>query len=259
MILRTGTPRRRGNLGIGLIIAAVAVLSYCSSQEHNAVTGRTQYLSMTPEQEIALGLETAPLMAQEHGGLSTDPQASERVEKIGARLVTTNREATANWQFKFHLLADPRTVNAFALPGGQIFITEGLYHQLKSDDQLAGVLAHEIGHVAGRHSAAQLAKQQLSQGLTGAAVVASGDATTGQMAAIASHLMNLRYGRDDELESDALAVRFMAEAGYKPEAMIEVLHILARNDGRGGPEFFSTHPNPDHRIAQLEEIIATAK
>ena len=256
MLYYGARPRRRGSLGIALVIAAVAILSYCSSQEHNEVTGRTQYLAMSAEEEIALGLQTAPVMAEQFGGLSSDTQARAKVARIGDALVRANQEATGRWQFDFHLLADPNTVNAFALPGGQIFITEGLYRRLRSDDQLAGVLAHEIGHVVGRHSAAQLAKQRLTQGLTGAVVVASGDAGSGQLAQVAGRMINMRYGRDDELESDLLAVRFMKEAGYDPQGMIEVLHILAEAGGSGGPEFFSTHPNPENRIARLEAAIA---
>ncbi len=250
-------PRRRGSLGVGLLIAAIAIISYCSSQETNNVTGKTQYLAMSTKQEIALGLQTAPIMANEYGGLSSDPAASARVAEVGARLVEANRKDIAQWRFQFHLLSDAKTVNAFALPGGQIFITQGLLKRLKNDDQLAGVLAHEIGHVAGRHSAAQLAKQQLTQGLTGAVVIASGDANSGQVAAVAGQLINLRYGRADELESDALALRFMPSAGYDPHAMLDVLRILKQASGpRGGPAFFSTHPNPDLRIAELEKLLA---
>lgn len=251
-------PRRRGSLGAGLLIAVVVIISYCSSQETNTVTGKTQYLAMSTKQEIALGLQTAPMMANQYGGLSKDQAASAHVASVGAKLVEANRADISQWRFQFHLLGDTKTVNAFALPGGQIFITQGLLNRLKNDDQLAGVLAHEIGHVAGRHSAAQLAKQQLTQGLTGAVVVASGDASSGQVAAMAGQLINLRYGRGDELESDALAVRFMPGAGYDPRAMLEVLHILKQASGpRGGPAFFSTHPDPDLRILQLEKLMAS--
>ena len=258
MMYRSGMPRRRGNLGIGLLVALVAIISYCSSQEFNEVTGRKQYLAMTTDQEIALGLETAPVMAKQFGGLSPDKKAQARVDGIGNRLVRMNESDMHEWKFQFHLLADTKTINAFALPGGQIFITRGLYDQLESDGQLAGVLAHEIGHVVGRHSAAQLAKQHLTQGITGAVVVASGDAGNAQLAAMAGQLMNLRYGRDDELESDALAVRFMGTTGYDPRAMLGVLGVLARSGGSSGPEFFSTHPNPDNRIARLQAAIAQA-
>jgi predicted Zn-dependent protease len=159
-------------------------------------------------------------------------------------------------------LADEQTVNAFALPGGQIFITAGLLSKLSTEGQLAGVLGHEIGHVVGRHSAEQLAKARLTQGLTGAAAIATYDpdnpaSQTGAIAAaMIGKLLNMRYGREDELESDRLAVRLTGESGYDPRAMIEVMRILEQaGGGARGPEFAQTHPNPGNRIAEIEQAI----
>jgi predicted Zn-dependent protease len=184
------------------------------------------------------------------------------VETVGERIVANSAAAQSNYPFKFHLLADPQTVNAFALPGGQIFITEALFSRLRTEGQLAGVLGHEIGHVVGRHSAEHIAKQQLTQGLTGAVVLSTydpndpGSQRTAQVAMVIGQLVNMKFGREDELESDRLGVRFMAEAGYDPRAMIEVMRILAEaGGGAGPPEFFSTHPNPENRIARIEEAI----
>ena len=108
-----------------------------------------------------------------------------------------------------------------------------------------------------RHGAQQMAKSQLTQGLSGAAVVASGDYGAGQMAAMVGQMVNMRYGRGDEIEADTLGVRLMHEAGYNPEAMIEVMHILEQSrKGGNPPEFFSTHPNPENRIQRIREAIA---
>ncbi|MDX5348824.1 MAG: M48 family metalloprotease, partial [Hymenobacteraceae bacterium] len=168
------------------------------------------------------------------------------------------------YQFDFHLLADEQTVNAFALPGGQIFITAGLLRRLQTEGQLAGVLGHEIGHVIARHSAQQLAKARLTQGLTGAAAVATYDPenpTTGASAAAAAaligKLMNLSYSREHELESDKLAVKFTTNAGYDPKSMIEVMQILEEASGGGssGPEFIQTHPNPGNRSTRIQQAI----
>jgi predicted Zn-dependent protease len=167
------------------------------------------------------------------------------------------------YQFEFNVLADEETINAFALPGGPIFITAGLLNHLETEGQLAGVLAHEMGHVAARHSAEHIAKAQLTEGLAGAAVIAAYDPenpqSSQQTAAIAAaigQVINMKYGRDDELESDSLGVRFMAEAGYDPYAMVRVMEILAEaNQGAGPPEFFSTHPNPERRIENIQAAI----
>lgn len=245
-----------GRLLLGLLVAAMALISYFSSESYNPITGETQRVALTADQEIALGLQAAPSMMEEYGGFSSDADAQRNVDIVGRRIITESAVKETGWRFRFHLLADPNTINAFALPGGQVFITEGLYRLLKSDDQLAGVLAHEVGHVVARHGAEHIAKQQLTQGLTSAAIIASSDQRTGQMAAIVGQLVTLKYGRSDELESDRLGVRFMSEAGFNPQAMIEVMQILARaSHGARTPEFFSTHPNPENRIERIREAI----
>lgn len=213
---------------------------------------------MTVDQEIALGLQSRGPMVQQHGGLHPSSEGQAIVKRIGNRLVDNSIARRTNYQYDFHLLADPRTVNAFALPGGQVFITEALFSQLENEDQLAGVIGHEIAHVVARHGAERIAKQQLTEGLTGAAVIASGDYSTAQAAAMIANVVNMSYGRDQELESDDLGVRFMMEAGYDPSQMIGVMDILERasgGDGQRQPEFFSTHPSPDNRREKIMESI----
>ena len=250
---------RRGGMGrlvIGLVVAGIALLSYCSSSEFNPVTGEKQYVSLTPKQEIALGLQALPEMMAQHGGAHADESLQAVVDRIGRQLVTASAARETGWQFDFHLLADPETVNAFALPGGQVFITYALFRQLESPAQLAGILGHEIGHVVARHSAQRMAKADLTQGLLGAVVVASESASSAQVAAVVGQMVNMKFGRDDELESDRLGVVFMSNAGYDPRAMIGVMEILARaGGGARQPEFFSTHPNPDNRIMQIRQAI----
>ena len=259
--------QRRRPAGIGLIIAVlVAVFSlirYYGSSQVNPVTGEKQRVAgITAEQEIALGLQSAPQMAREFGGVSRDARADALVDAVGERLVSRSGAGKSPYQFDFHVLNDNKTVNAFALPGGQIFITEALLARLKTEGQLAGVVGHEIGHVVGRHGAEHIAKQQLTQGLTGAAVLATYDPNnprsgqTAQMALLIGQLVNMKFGRADELESDKFGVQYMADAGYDPRSMIEVMKILAEaGGGRGGPEFFQTHPNPENRIGQIEKAI----
>lgn len=251
---------------IGIIFAVFALGSYYFGTEKfdNPVTGRTQRVSLSPKEEIALGLNSAPEMARQFGGLHPDQRLRDMVERVGQRLVQANPEITQSpYYFQFHLLADDDTVNAFALPGGQIFITYGLLKLLKTEDEVAGVLSHEICHVVGRHSNEQMAKAQLSQGLVGAVVMAGGDEygqAAGQVAQFVSQLKNTSYSRDDEMESDRLGVRFMIRAGYDPEAMITVMEVLKKAaGGRTPPEFLSTHPDPGHRIELLREIIRQSR
>ena len=258
-------PRGRsgnGRLLIGIIIAAIALFSYFGSSVDNPVTGEKQHINITEDQEIALGVQAAPEMAEQYGGLHPDQRAQEIVDAVGKRVVERSVASKTNYPFEFHLLADGETVNAFALPGGQIFITYGLYKRLQTDGQLAGVLGHEIGHVVARHGAEHIAKQQLTEGLTGAVVLSTYDPSNptsqqaAMMAMLAGQLINMKFGRDDELESDQLGVRLMSEAGYDPRSLIAVMKILEEaSGGARQPEFFSTHPNPDNRVERIQQAI----
>lgn len=254
------TYRRRRGTSIKLIIAAgiilFSVIKYFSNTEENPWTGRKQHITLNPDQEIQLGLQSAPRMAQQYGGLYPDQKLQALVKNVGKKLVRNSIAARTPYQFDFHLLRDPNTVNAFALPGGQVFITYGLLKLLKNEDQLAGVLGHEIGHVVGRHSAERIAKQNLTQGVIQGVLVGSGDYGTAQTAAMIGNIINMKYGRQDELESDKLGVFFMSDAGYDPTQMIGVMEILKKASGGSRvPEFQSTHPNPEHRIEHIKEAI----
>ena len=256
-------PRRRSlasMLMIFLIVGGFSLFRYFSSSQVNEITGETQYVSISPQEEIALGLQSAPSMIQQYGGLHPDQNAQQIVDQVGERLVNNTVVRASGYRYDFHLLADANVVNAFALPGGQVFITAALYSKLKNIDQLAGVIGHEIGHVIHRHGAERIAKMELTQGLTGAAVVASGDYNTAQAAQMIGNLINMKYGRDQELESDDWGVLLMMEAGYDPYELIGVMDIL--EDASGGsrvPEFQSSHPSPENRREKIEESIEKYK
>jgi len=248
-----------------LVVVLFAVASYYlgTKRKDNPITEETQRMSV--EQEIALGLQAAPQMAQQHGGLHADAEAQRAIDEIGERIVARSAAGRTPYRFDFHLLADDRTINAFALPGGQIFITAGLAGRLRTEGEIAGVLAHEVGHVVGRHAAEQMAKAQRTQGLASAAAIAAYDpgnpagAGYEQIAALITQAVTMKYGRDDELQSDALGVQFMAAAGYDPRALVGVLQALeAAAGGSRSPEFFSTHPNPERRVEHIEQAIREA-
>lgn len=249
-------------LGMGLLVAFFGLISYLASGVKNPITGETQRVKMTPQEEVTLGLQARGEMAQEFGGLYQDKALQDYIDSVGLKIVQQSGAAQAGYPFDFHLLQDPQTVNAFALPGGQVFITMGLMRRLQSEAQLAGVLAHEISHVIARHGAEHLAKQQLGAALVTAVGVATTDEygrgrESAVIAQAVNQMVSLRYGRQDELESDRLGVRFMSEAGYNPKAMIEVMQILeATRKGGSPPEFLSSHPNPGNRAQQLDAIIA---
>ncbi len=251
---------RRGGGKIRLLIAGgiilFAVFKYCSSAETNPYTGKEQHITLSAEEEIAIGLQSAPQMAQQHGGLHPDSRYQALVDAVGKKLVDNSIARETPYKYDFHLLADDRTINAFALPGGQIFITYALFAKLETEDQLAGVLGHEIGHVVGRHSADRISKQGLTQGILSGVAVGSESQATTQMAAMIANVINMKYGREDELESDDLGVLFMLRAGYDPEEMVGVMKILKAAGGPNRtPEFQSTHPDPENRIEKIREAI----
>jgi predicted Zn-dependent protease len=247
---------RRGSwkirIFIGLVIVAFALVQRCNNKEENPYTGRVQNINMSADQEIAIGLQSAPEIAQQHGGLYPDERFQTLVDAVGSRLVNNSIARETPYQYEFHLLADDRTINAFALPGGQIFITYALFKQL-NESQLAGVLGHEIGHVIGRHSAERIAETNFWKTV---AMGASVGADAGSIVSGIGQNTLLTNGRGDELESDDLGVLFMIQSGYEPEEMIQVMKILKQAAGPDRvPEFQSTHPDPDNRIEKIRQAI----
>lgn len=242
---------------IGLAIVAFAFVQKCNNKQENPYTGRVQNIDMTAEQEIAIGLQSAPEMAAQHGGLHPDSRYQALVDAVGNKLVQNSVARETPYKYEFHLLADERTINAFALPGGQVFITYALFSQLENEDQLAGVLGHEIGHIIGRHSAERIAESNFWKTVTMGANVG---ADAGNIVAGIGQNTLLTNGREDELESDELGVLFMINSNYNPEALIGVMEILKSAAGPNRvPEFQSTHPDPDNRIERIKAAISKYK
>ncbi len=243
------------------VIALFSIVTYLFSTQTNTVTGQKQHIAISQQQEQQLGLQEAPQMAQQFGGLDPDTAAQKVVSDVGTGIQAHSDAAKSPYHIQYFLLADHQTINAFALPGGPVFITRALFDKLQTRGQLAGVLGHETGHVAARHTAQQLAKQKLTAGVAGAAVVGTSDSNNYyQHAAEASAvtgLLNLKYTRDDEKEADKLGVRFMSEAGYDPRAMVGVMEILdqASSGSPRGPDFLQTHPAPQNRIPLIKDEI----
>jgi beta-barrel assembly-enhancing protease len=256
----SGGSRLRLILGIG--IALFSIITYYAHTSVNSVTGEKQHVSMSADQEIALGLQSAPEMAAQMGGEAdaNDPREQE-VSKIGGEIVEKSDASRSPYQYQFHLLNDTQTVNAFALPGGQVFITRGLYDKLSDEAELAAVLGHETGHVVERHSAQQIEKGQLGQGLVLATgVAASGDRNgyaAAAAAAMADQLIQLRFSREDESQADQRGLQYMTQAGFDPTAMIDLMKILQQLSAGGStPEFLQTHPDPGNRIQAIQDWLA---
>nr|WP_242028138.1 M48 family metalloprotease [Pseudanabaena sp. FACHB-2040] len=248
-------------LVIGVLFALFGLFNYFTAVSENPITGEKQRVSLSPQEEIILGQQGRQDVMQEFGGLYSDQVLQNYVDQVGQEVVGRSAAAQSPYPFEFHLLDNPNTVNAFALPGGQIFVTTGLLRQLTAESQLAGVLGHEIAHVIARHGSEHLARRQLGVALVNAiGVAASDDPTNGRQAAMiaqaVNQLVNLNYGRQDELESDRLGFEFMTAAQYNPEGLVELMEILDRaREGGQSPEFLNSHPNPGNRVERLESLI----
>jgi len=239
-------------------LVALALAAALAGCVRNPVTGERQLTLVSSEQEVALGKQSAEEVRQTMG-IYDDPKAKAYVEAIGLRMATTSERPRIPWTFE---IVDDDTVNAFALPGGPIFVTRGILTHLGSEAELAAVVGHEIGHVTARHSVQQLSKAQLAQVGLGLGAVLSPDlAQYGQLASVGLQVLFLKYGRDAERQSDELGFRYMTGAGYDPRAMPGVFRMLGRASalaGGGGrvPERMSTHPDPENREARAAERAA---
>ncbi len=254
---------RRGGLKfrliIGVAIVAFAYLRKCSQRQENPYTGKMQTISLNTEQEIQIGIRQAPAMANQHGGLYPNNQYQAYIDQIGKKLVDNSIAKKSAYKYEFHLLKDDRAINAFALPGGQIFITYALFSKLTdsngrlNEDMVAGVLGHEIGHVLGKHSNERISEANFWKLIT---MGASVGADMGNLANSIGQQTLLKNGRGDELESDEIGVKLMLDAGYDPRYLINVMEILKAAAGPNRvPEFQSTHPDPENRIQKIKEAI----
>jgi predicted Zn-dependent protease len=239
----------------GLFLLAI-LLAGCAT---NPVTGRKQFSLVSPEQELEMGREGFPAVVAEYG-IYEDSTVQRYVSGIGMKLAKVSHLPNLEWHFT--VIDDP-AVNAFAMPGGYIYVTRGILAHLNSEAQLAGVLGHEIGHVTARHSAQQLSQQQIAGlGLGVASIFSRTVATYGQAAQQALGLMFLKYSRDHENEADALGVDYATKAGYDPVEIPATYTMLKRVSDRAGqrlPGYMSTHPDPGDREVRTTNLAAAAR
>jgi len=248
-------------LGIGRLSCVVLAfasmgLGACST---NPTTGRSQLNLLSREDEVRLGTDARPQMLNEYGGEVKSEELRNYVIEIGRKLAaqTEGDNPTLPWEFA---LLDSDVINAFAIPGGKVFVSRGLAARMTNEAQMAGVLGHEIGHVTARHINEKMTRSTLANaglGIIGVAIGAGGDAIAG-LADQAVQLTLLSYDRGQESEADELGMRYMTKVGYNPIGQLQLMQILKAAAGEGKqPEFMSTHPLPDTRIKRIEELLAT--
>jgi beta-barrel assembly-enhancing protease len=212
----------------------------------------------SPEQDIQVGKQAA-LDAEKQLPLCDDPKVDAYLTKIGMRLVAHLNTQGVQYPWEFHCVND-KAINAFALPGGYVFVNRGVIEAADDEAQLAAVMAHEVSHVALRHGTNQATKAEMTQGFLGLAGALFGGSTSGalltQLGTFAAGGVLLRYSRADETQADVMGTQVLYDSGYDPRALSQFFEKLqAAANGKNPPEFFSDHPSPDHRVDRVDEEI----
>jgi predicted Zn-dependent protease len=243
-----------------IILLFALLITACAT----SITGRRQLMIVSEDSAIAASKTAYTEMLKpyaEKGEIDNDPVLKNRVYKITGRLIAQAikiRPETKNWDWSIKIIDDPETVNAWAMAGGKMALYTGLIEKIKpSDDELAQVLGHEIGHALAKHSAEKMSVAMASQvGVmaVGIATKSNGLALTGASlaAALAVQMPNSRAA---ESEADRIGIELAAKAGYDPHAAVTLWEKMAKVGGKRPPEFFSTHPAPEHREQKLASLI----
>jgi predicted Zn-dependent protease len=259
-------------LGALLLMPALALTPACT-RVVNPATGQTEFTAMSPEQEVQTGRQQHPQVLLQFGGAYEDPELQAYVTRIGGQLAAVSELPELDFTFT---VLDSDVVNAFALPGGYVYITRGLLALADDEAELAGVMAHEIGHVTARHSAQRHSRGVLAQGGVAIGTILAGVLGGGAAAQLAQQAAGTGaqaylagYSRDQEFQADELGVRYLARAGYDPTAMSSFLSKLERNDqlarGLAGRDeadpatsWFATHPRTPDRVLRAAEQASAA-
>jgi predicted Zn-dependent protease len=235
-----------------ILVVLLVAMAGCAT---NPATGERQISLVSSGQEVEMGRQADPAIIAEYG-LYQDRDLAAYVDSIGQALAKVSHLPSLRWHFR---LLDSPVVNAFALPGGYIYVTRGIVAHMNSEAQLAGVIGHEIGHVTARHSAQQMTSQQLAQiGLLAGMVVFEGFRPYGGLAAQGLGLLFLKYSRDHERQADELGIQYAVKSRYDPRQIpptYDTLKRLGERAGAGGlPNFLSTHPDPGDREVRTREL-----
>ncbi len=239
---------------VALALVASLGVSGCVT---NPATGKSQVMLISEAQEIEMGRQYDPQIVASIG-LYPDPAWQRYVQQLGEQLAAVGERPDLPWTFR---VVDDPAVNAFAVPGGFIYVTRGLLAHLNSEAELASVLGHEIGHVTARHTVSQMSNQQLAGlGLALGTIVSKDVGRYAGLANTALGILFLKYSRDDERQADDLGLRYLNRTSWDPREMLDVFQMLERvGAAQGGgqlPEWLATHPRPENRREHIAQAIA---
>jgi predicted Zn-dependent protease len=242
---------------LALLVAAGAMGDGCVRGKGG---GTRPLVFLTWEQEIELGRQAAPEFEKEFGGRYRDLAVQAYVRSVGERISRSTTHPDLPYQFA---VLNSQIVNAFALPGGPVYVTRGLLEKLTTEGELAAVLSHEMAHVNARHAAQEMTRRMGVQILLDVIGAAAGRGGTGaggaqylrNLGKVVGTLVDLKYSRDQESEADRLGLDYMAAAGYDPEQRVRLFRMFETLERSKNIEWLSTHPNPEHRIETVQKII----
>ena len=240
----------------GALLAAAALVAGCAV---NPATGKSELMLVSESQEIQMGQQSDSSVIQSIG-LYPDPALQAYVSDLGKRLAATSERPNLPWTFR---VVDDPAVNAFAIPGGFVYVTRGILAHMTNEAQLATVMGHEIGHVTARHTAHELSRQQVAGlGLAIGSIASSRIAQYAGLASQALGVLFLKFSRDNENQADELGVRYSSRANYDSRQMDSVMTMLDRITAQSGsrlPEWLATHPDPGNRIGHINAVLAQTK
>ncbi len=237
------------------LLLALLLATACAT---NPATGRTEFNIVSEEQELAMGKEAHEQVLEEYGVYDEKPELNALIDDIGQRIAASSPRPNLPWTFT---LLDTPMVNAMALPGGYIYVTRGILERFNTEDELAGVIGHEVAHVAARHSAQSISNATLLQvGLVTAAVIAGEENTEryGALVMIGAGLLFTKYSRGQETQADVLGTDYMSASGWNPIGSAGMLQGLQRLEGgrvSGIERYFMDHPDPKKRVEDVRREI----
>ncbi len=244
----------------GLVSVSLLTAASLAGCKTNPSTGRSQFIVVSSEQTAQMGEEAKPELIAEYGGEVKSAELRQYVTQVGKRLVRHVEPEYAGTQWEFITL-DSEVINAFALPGGKVFMSRGLLQELNSEAALAGVLGHEIGHVTAKHIDERISHAMVVQGIAGVGSAAVGGSSGWAeviplVVGAGGQGYLLKFGRDQESEADRQGLKYMVKASYDPTGMEDVMRVLIKaSEGHEQWEMLSTHPDPERRLEDIQALI----
>jgi predicted Zn-dependent protease len=238
-------------LALFVVICGTIFFAGCAV---NPITGEEELMFFPDRQDIDIGKQYAPEVEKELKGRIEDQALQNYIDGVGQKVAKISHRPDFNYHF---VAVHDKSINAVALPGGHIFVTKGMLLKLKSEAQLAGVLAHETVHVVARDTANTMSKQIGMDILFAAAMTQTSSREALTMADLARQIVSLKYGRDDEKDADIYGMDYMVRAGYNPNGTVETMQMLEEEERIRAVEFLSSHPSPENRVSYLQARIQT--